>query len=94
MQATALVALYIGPMESKNLCWLENAKQSLEKYGFLRLPEFEVGERIATFESRGFPYGTVYALEALVEPPLFDPVSKSPTSPISLSNFLRESERF
>lgn len=59
------------------MSWLETAKQSLDESGFFELPDFEVGERISTFQSRNFPYGTTFALELLVEPVIFDPVSKS-----------------
>ncbi|KJK78697.1 hypothetical protein H634G_06073 [Metarhizium anisopliae BRIP 53293] len=55
------------------MSWLETAKQSLDESGFFELPDLEVGERISTFQSRNFPYGTVFALELLVEPVIFDP---------------------
>lgn len=69
--------------------WLETVKQSLDESGFFELPDFEVGERISTFESRNFPYGTIFALELLVEPVIFDPVGKSDEFS---NNFLTVSE--
>ncbi|KAL6406451.1 hypothetical protein AUP68_09245 [Ilyonectria robusta] len=53
--------------------WLETAKRSLDENGFFELPDSEVGERIGSFQSRDFPYGTIFALELLVEPVVFDP---------------------
>lgn len=62
--------------------WLGTAKQSLDENGFFELQDFEVGERIKAFQSRGFPYGTVYALE-FIETVIFDPVSNIQISPWS-----------
>ncbi|KAK8092140.1 uncharacterized protein PG998_015153 [Apiospora kogelbergensis] len=52
---------------------LEAAKLALEEHGFFQLQDCEIGERIRTFQSRGFPYGTILALELLTEHVIFDP---------------------
>jgi hypothetical protein len=54
---------------------LETAQQFLHQNGFFELPDFEVGDHIAVFQSKGFPYGTIFALELLIETVIFDPVS-------------------
>ncbi|KAI1249784.1 hypothetical protein MGN70_009398 [Eutypa lata] len=72
--------------------WLGTAKQSLDENGFFELQDFEVGERIKAFQSRGFPYGTVYALE-FIETVIFDPrtrdVLKAYTDNFILGHHLR-----
>ncbi|CAG9950507.1 unnamed protein product [Clonostachys rosea f. rosea IK726] len=52
---------------------LETAQQFLHQNGFFELPDFEVGDHIAVFQSKGFPYGTIFALELLIETVIFDP---------------------
>lgn len=66
---------------ASNIFKLETAKQFLEDGGFFEIQDYEIGERISTFESKGCPYGTLFALELLMEPLVCNSVSVLPIFP-------------
>ncbi|KAK8016054.1 hypothetical protein PG993_014243 [Apiospora rasikravindrae] len=72
---TYLPQIFEDACMASNTFQLEAAKLALEEHGFLQLQDSEIGEHIRTFQSRGFPYGTILALELLTEHVIFDPVS-------------------
>lgn len=72
---------------------LEIARKSLEDDGFFILQDHDVGERVGVFQSAGHQYGTVSALELLMEPVVSDIVSNIRVFPVGHLIIQRGSKR-